>query len=368
MRRQKPKRTVGWAMAEQQTQLDIVLDRTNSMRKYMLGGIKLIDRVIHEVEAKGGPMGPLFGYEGIQRDLLIIRKRYASIYKEEFKSLDDKSLANFGCLGVLDLFESDLLSRLKTTRERMWAKYAKVLEKIKTLNDTVANTAEVSAASNAVKDPTLRRYLDQTTRDSDLIASLDQDAADWRTNNVTLYKKKAPSDAFDALFTGDSHKPGYAMRAVDALSRWQDSILNAQYPLSSHFCSESAPVSSSLEEKAAEERKQQADARSKEQTERQKAFMSSSTDLSERIKGIVRECQELINKVDSSYFDSRRGTWVAPKRELANSLRSELATIEGQVPVVAKTEGSEYSSRSEALLSRANSLLQRARDAASSKS
>jgi hypothetical protein len=323
-------------MADKAT-VTVVLERTKEMREYMLGAIHILDRVIHEVESKGGPNGPMYGYPGIQRDLKIIKARYSRVYKEEFSSLDEDTLINLGCLGVIDLFESDLLSRLKTTRSRMWIKYSKVVGKINELNNAVQNTDETSTALRAVNDPTLRRYIDRTSTNADLIENINQATVAWEV----------------------AFKPVTGASVVNLLSRWQDSILNAQYPLSSRFCSDDQPISQSLDEKAAEEIKQREQKRAKEQQEAASAYSSTSTDFAERIRGMMVECRTLLNKLDSSYFDDKTGRWTTPNRALANSYRSEVAMLEGQVPAISKISGVEYTSRSEALLAKASALLQR---------
>lgn len=345
-------------MAEQ-SQYDLVVERSKQMREYMLSAVRSIDAMISAMEAVGGAKAPLATYKGVKKGLVILRKKYSEVYKEEFKGLDSASLKSLECLGVTALFDSDLLSKLRATRARMWSKYTTTLRKLTELNKSIESSLTLSTATSMVSTPTLNRYLDQTTKTGDLIAELDQRQVNWDLTRLSEGATGAYQDTLGKHFNGKAHDPIAGATIIDALTDFSTALLGAQYPTATSFCGEDAPISSSQEETVAARRKAVADKKAKAESERISAFMGKSDDIRKTIEDILTECSILVNKIDSTSVDPVSGSAINPNRDVANQFRSRIAEVRGTIPAQGTNSGStmEYASQLESVLSRAKSLL-----------
>lgn len=207
----------------------------------------------------------------VLQGLSKLRKECAGRYPYAFSALDSKALLNFGCFGVLDLFESDLASRMMEVRSRLSTLLTQRKLALDALVSAVAETEAMLPGLAAVKDPSLSRYLKQ---DAKTTAALVRDLDDVRDRLETVRKRnlakvpetpQAPTSADSQAFYNTSMGVtdltnqdqldsanqitlrSTSSSVVAALTDWSDELLRAQYPISSEFCVEEGDKESPYE-------------------------------------------------------------------------------------------------------------------------
>ncbi len=323
--------------------------RIESVKAYMLSAIRDINELIliaqkHKPAPLPGIHGIVMSFSGIktssnvvddykivQEGLTKLKEKYQKVYPKEFAYLDDDTIVNMGCLGVIDLFQSDLLTRMEEVRSRLFAKYNKNLKKLNDLNDAIARTPEFNSASAVASDPRMSRYIDQTTKAEDLLSTLDNEKETWIANHQSSYVEgtldywnRASGDT-----QGDNVKkvvPGKSV--IDSFSDSTSELLHAQYPLSSSTCTSHVKISDGIEKDAQEDIDRQMASKKSAHESSVKGFFA--TDTQNKIRTDLDSCQQLVNKLDSATYSSTAGMWVKADSTKANEFRKQIAIFKQQ--------------------------------------
>ena len=323
--------------------------RIESVRAYMLSAIRDLNNLILIAQKhKPTPIPGLHGlvmsfsgiktsskivddYQSVQEGLKKLKEKYQKVYPKEFSYLDDETIINMGCLGVIDLFQSDLLTRMEEVRSRLFAKYNRNLKKLNDLNDAIARTPEYDSATKIASDPRMSRYVDQSTKAEDLLATLEDEKEAWVANHQSSYVESTldfwrkasggtQGDKVKNVFPGKS--------VIDSFSDSTSELLHAQYPLSSTTCAGHIKVSDGIEKDAQEDIDYQMAAKKAAHESAVKGFFAS--DIENKIRLDLDNCQQLVNKLDSATYNSTLGMWVKADSSKANEFRKQISIFKHQ--------------------------------------
>lgn len=311
-------------------------------------------------------------HAGVMQGLAKLRRECAGRYPFAFSALDSKALLNLGCMGAVDLFESDLLSQLKEVRARLSTLLTERRSSFDALNANVLEASTMLPGIMALKDPALSRYLKQDTKST---AALVRDLDEVSDRLSTIRKRnlgKLPASAEEARQVSGDNQAYYdtavgvtdrgdadqieaanqitirssSSAAIAAISDWSDELLRAQYPISSEFCVEDStdesPYSSSRDRDTAVALSK---ARKEKSSEVSKEVAASSGGLVERYSDLLQvpeeekqefaqesldrsllACQRVLNRLDVPLGrddDTTRSLAAAGYRDRLSRLRAE---------------------------------------------
>ena len=288
--------------------------------------------------------------------LKYLRERYADVYKEEFKYLDKKSLLDFGCLGALDIMQSDLQSRVYDVLMAMKYRRSKGIQALKdyTRAGLDANP-QVLIGLGVLKDYRMSRYIESKTTEKGVSSSKKEKSAE---NSSVAENNMLAEKGYKAMGVSAAE-----LSPVDGLA---ESILHAQYPLSYKFCGTNSAASSDLKKSAEEEQRKQDAARSKAAAARQAQVIAKSlaaappigldTGLDVRYKLAVSNLQtsmDALSEKDSVKANGFTSDWssLVDLYRGANSTDVAIKAIEGlenmssQIDIITASTGNGFKNK-----------------------
>lgn len=309
-------------------------------------------------------------HDRVLQGLSKLRNECAGRYPRAFEALDSKALLNFGCFGVVDLFESDLASRMREVRVRLATLLVSRKSALDAMVSSVAETSATIPGIMAVKDPALSRYLKQDHKTtSALVRDLD-DIADRldtirKRNLAKIPSTPQPGQASDnqafydtSMGVTDVESQAQLDAAnqvvlrstssalVASLTDWSGELLRAQYPISSEFCVEDGcddpPYASTKDSGTAavltELRKEKAAASKVEATKSTEGLVERYTEMLQldeedkleyaeaALEKSLLACQRVLNRLDVPLGrddDTSRSLLAAGFRDRLSKLRAE---------------------------------------------